>query len=108
MPLLQYRLKYRQEVAGRRIDNLQYFGGRGLLLQGLARLGDEPRFSIAITACAAKFSTNAICLSQNGLTSRRYTQTAPKSLPSLRSGTLAACEFPVDQASARNTASPVK
>jgi hypothetical protein len=28
-------------------------------------------FSIAITACAAKFSSNAICLSVNGRTSRR-------------------------------------
>ena len=40
---LQYRVEYRQEVAGRGIDDLQYLGGCGLLLQGLARLGDEPR-----------------------------------------------------------------
>src|SRR5207244_691989 len=31
------------EVAGRRIDDLQYPGGRGLLLQRLARLGQQPR-----------------------------------------------------------------
>src|SRR6516164_7775186 len=41
--LLQYRLEHRGEFAGRRIDHLQYIGGRGLLLQGLARLAQEPR-----------------------------------------------------------------
>src|SRR5690242_11171342 len=41
--LLQYRIKYRDEIARRGVDDLQYLGGRGLLLQGLARLGQEPR-----------------------------------------------------------------
>src|SRR5262249_30576031 len=41
--LFQDRVEYRGEIAGRRIDDLQYLGGRGLLLQGLARLGQEPR-----------------------------------------------------------------
>src|ERR1700687_6146844 len=41
--LLQYRVKHRGEVAGRGIDDLQHLGGRGLLLQGLLRLGDEAR-----------------------------------------------------------------
>src|SRR6516225_8216300 len=41
--LLQYRVEYRREVAGRGIDDAEYLGGRGLLLQGLAGLGDEPR-----------------------------------------------------------------
>src|SRR5215468_823716 len=41
--LLEHRVKHRGEVAGGRIDDLQYLGGRGLLLQGLARLGQEPR-----------------------------------------------------------------
>src|SRR5215469_1609157 len=41
--LLQYRVEHRREVAGRVVDNLQYLGGRGLLPQGLARLGQEPR-----------------------------------------------------------------
>ena len=31
------------EVAGRGVDDLQHLGGRGLLLQSLARLGEEPR-----------------------------------------------------------------
>src|SRR5262249_33492621 len=41
--LLQDRIEDRCEVAGRGIDDLQHFGGRGLLLQGLARLGQQPR-----------------------------------------------------------------
>src|SRR5215472_5891554 len=43
MRLLQNRVEYRREIAGRGIDDLQHLGGRGLLLQRLARLGDEPR-----------------------------------------------------------------
>ena len=42
MRLLQDRIEHRREVAGRGIDDLQHFGGRGLLLQGLARLSQEP------------------------------------------------------------------
>ena len=41
--LFQYRIEHRGEIAGRAIDDLQYLGRRGLLLQGLARLGQEPR-----------------------------------------------------------------
>ena len=41
--LFQDRVEYRGEVAGRGIDDLQDFGGCGLLLQCLARLGDQPR-----------------------------------------------------------------
>ena len=67
--LFQHRVEHRREVAGRRIDDLQDLGGRGLLLQRLARLGDRRAFSIAITACAAKFCSSAICLSENGRTS---------------------------------------
>jgi len=39
----EHRIEYGGEVAGRTVDDLQYLGGRGLLLQGLARLGQEPR-----------------------------------------------------------------
>jgi hypothetical protein len=35
----QDRVEHRREVAGRAVDYLQDFGGRGLLLQRLARLG---------------------------------------------------------------------
>src|ERR1700758_3892838 len=41
--LLQYRIENRGEIAGRRIDDLQSLGGRGLLLQGFARLSQESR-----------------------------------------------------------------
>ena len=41
--LFQHRVEHRREVAGRGVDDLQYLGGRGLLLQRFARLGEEPR-----------------------------------------------------------------
>ena len=41
--LFEHRVEHRREVAGRGIDDLQHLGGRGLLLQRLARLGDQPR-----------------------------------------------------------------
>ena len=41
--LLQDCVENRGEVAGRRINDPQHFGGRGLLLQCLTRLGQEPR-----------------------------------------------------------------
>src|SRR6516162_4251858 len=41
--LLQDHLEYGGEIAGRRVDDLQHFGRRGLLLQGLARFSDQPR-----------------------------------------------------------------
>ena len=41
--LFQHRIEHWREVAGRGIDDLQYFGGRGLLFQRFARLGQEPR-----------------------------------------------------------------
>ena len=41
--LFEHRVEHRYEVAGRGIDDLQDLGGGGLLLQGFARLGDEPR-----------------------------------------------------------------
>src|SRR5215831_3680144 len=39
----QDRVKHRGEITGRGIDDLQNFGGRGLPLQGLTRLGQKPR-----------------------------------------------------------------
>ena len=41
-------------------------------------------FSIAITACAAKFCSSAICLSVNGRTSWRKIRIAPSTPSSLR------------------------
>ena len=42
-------------------------------------------FSIAMTACAAKFSRTEICFSVNGRTSGRKTRNMPTSAASLRS-----------------------
>jgi hypothetical protein len=41
--LFEHRLEDRGEVAGRGIDDLQHLGNGSLLLQGFARLGQEPR-----------------------------------------------------------------
>ena len=43
MRLFQHRIEHRREIAGRGIDNLQHLGGRGLLLQRLPLLGQQPR-----------------------------------------------------------------
>ena len=40
--LFQDRIEYRDEVAGRGIDDLQHLGGRGLLLVGLFKFGGAP------------------------------------------------------------------
>src|SRR6516164_6390533 len=39
---LHQRLEHRLEVDGGAADDLEYVSGRGLLLQGLARLGNQP------------------------------------------------------------------
>ncbi len=41
--LFQDRVEHRREVARRGVDDPQHLGGCGLLLQGLARLGDQAR-----------------------------------------------------------------
>ena len=41
--LVQYSVEHRREVAGRAVDDPKHLGGRGLLLQRLACLGDQPR-----------------------------------------------------------------
>ena len=39
----EHCIEHRREIAGRGVDDLQHLGGRGLLLQCLARLSDQPR-----------------------------------------------------------------
>jgi hypothetical protein len=39
----QNRVEDRGEIAGRRINDLEHLGGRRLLLQCFARLGEQPR-----------------------------------------------------------------
>src|SRR6516165_2744559 len=58
-------------------------------------------FSIAITACAAKFCSSAICLSVNGLTSWRWATIMPRRLFSLRSGTISTVRTPPSSKAAR-------
>src|SRR5215467_13047448 len=41
--LVEHRIEDRREVTRRGVDNLQYLGGCGLLLQCLARLAQKPR-----------------------------------------------------------------
>ena len=41
--LLQHRIEHRRQITGRGVDHLQHLGGRCLLLQRLALLGDQPR-----------------------------------------------------------------
>ena len=41
--LFQHRVEHRRQIAGRGIDHLQHLSGRGLLLQRLPLLGDQPR-----------------------------------------------------------------
>ena len=41
--LFQHRVEHRRQIAGRGVDHLQHLSGRGLLLQRLALLGDQPR-----------------------------------------------------------------
>src|ERR1700720_551245 len=40
--LVEHRIEYKSEVAGRSIDDLQHLGCGRLLFQGFARLCDEP------------------------------------------------------------------
>jgi hypothetical protein len=60
-------------------------------------------FSIAMTACAAKFCNSAICLSENGRTSRRYTVMSPSRTPSLRRGTVKVVRIPAILTCSRNS-----
>jgi hypothetical protein len=41
--LIEHRVEHGREVARRGIDDLQYLGRRGLLIERLARLGQEAR-----------------------------------------------------------------
>src|SRR5262249_25115317 len=85
--LPQYHVEHWCEVAGRGVDDPQHLGGRGLLHRASRVSVMRRAFSIAMTACAAKFFSSAICLSENGFTSRRWALRYPNRTPSLRIGT---------------------
>ena len=69
--LLQDRVEDRDEIAGRGIDDLQHLGGRGLLLQGLARLGQEPRVLHGDNGLRSEVLQQHDLFGVNGRTSRR-------------------------------------
>ena len=65
---LDQRVEHRLQVERRAADDLQHVGGRGLLLQRLARVAraactssNSRTFSIAMTAWSAKVWTSSIC-----------------------------------------------
>ena len=69
--LLQDRIKHRPEVAGRELMTCN-ISAVAVCCSNASRVSVKSRaFSIAMTACAAKFCNSAICLSENGRTSRR-------------------------------------
>ena len=71
MRLFEHRVEHRREVAGRGVDDLQT-SAVAVCCSSASRVSVISRaFSIAITACAAKFCSSAICLSENGRTSWR-------------------------------------
>ena len=71
-PRIRPAFEHRLQVKRRAADDLEHVGGGSLLLQATSRSSLSSRvFSMAITACAAKFWTSSICLSVNGRTSWR-------------------------------------
>src|SRR5262252_7258324 len=92
--VLQHCVEDRIKLARRRTDNAKHVGCGRLLLQRFAEIGRGWRsslsnraFSMAMTACAAKFLTSSICFSVNGRTSVRYMAIAPRSSCSFTIGT---------------------
>jgi len=65
-------------------------------------------FSIAMTACDAKFCKSAICLSVNGLISVRYTVKAPSNALSLRKAMQAKLRAAPSSTSARAGRAPAR
>ena len=51
--LFQHHIEHWCQVTGRGIDDLQYLSGRSLLLQGFARLGEQPRVLAIVTLTKA-------------------------------------------------------
>jgi hypothetical protein len=85
--LFQHGVEHRGEVAGRGVDACKT-SAVAVCCSNASRVSVNSRaFSIAMTACAAKFCSSAICLSEKGRTSCRLAVMAPSSLSSLRSGT---------------------
>ena len=69
--VLEHRVEHGLKFAGRTADHFKNVGGGGLLLQRLRSSLSSRAFSMAMTACAAKFLTSSICLSLKASTSCR-------------------------------------
>jgi hypothetical protein len=81
MRLLQYRVEHRREITRRRIDNLQHLSGGGLLLQRLARLGQEPRIlHCDHRLCGEVFEQGDLLLGEGPYFLARYVDRAEESL----------------------------
>ena len=65
-------------------------------------------FSIAITACLAKFSTSAICLSVKGRTSWRYIVIDPMNWSSFNIGTITSVRAPPTSAISTTLGTPAR
>jgi len=62
----QHRVEDWYEVNGREIDNLRH-AAIAVCCSNCSRVSVKSRaFSMAMTACAVKFCSSAICLSENG------------------------------------------
>jgi len=67
--LFEHCVEHGGEIAGRGIDNPNT-SAVAVCCSSASRVSVKSRaFSIAMTACAAKFCNSAICLSENGRTS---------------------------------------
>ena len=65
--VFQHGLEHGLEVARRARDDLQHLGGRGLPLQRLAQLVEQPRVLDGDDGLAGEILTSSICLSVNGV-----------------------------------------
>ena len=91
---LQHGRKDRLKIAGRSGNNLEHFGGRGLLLQRGScsavrcfSASNNRTFSIAITAWSAKVVTSSISRSAKGSARPRASAITPIGSPSRIRGT---------------------
>src|SRR5947207_9350206 len=94
----QHRLEHRHKIARRGVDDAQYLGGGGLLLQGFARLGNQARVLHGDHGLRGEIL--------HGRTSWRVTPKAPNRNPSFCNGTASRLRTPPRSTAARCKASP--
>ncbi len=97
--LFEHRVEYRREASPGEELMTCNTSAVAVCWSKASRVSVSSRaFSIAITACAAKFCNNAISLSENGRTSRRAEEIRPSSASSRRSGTNSTVRIPANSA----------